>query len=67
VVRLQTVTRSTGPARYGSHTAAATPEVVSTPISPARISTWWPASASVTAQDSPTTPAPTTATRTARP
>ena len=48
---------------YGDHTAAATEEVVSSGRSRASTSTRWPASSSRTAQDSPTTPAPTTITR----
>ena len=59
----QAVTRSCGSARYGYQSAAATADVVSSGRSRATTSTRCPASSSRTAQDSPTTPAPTTITR----
>ena len=55
----QAVTRSSGSARYGYHSAAATTDVVSSGRSRASTSTRYPAWASRTAQLSPVTPAPT--------
>ena len=60
----QRVTASSGSARYGYQSAAATAEVVSCTASRLHTSTAWPARTSRCAQVSPMTPAPTTTTRT---
>src|SRR6266536_2366440 len=52
------MTLSTGSASYGNQTAAAAPEVVSWPVSSAKIVTSHSRSAKTTPQVSPETPAP---------
>src|SRR4029077_1891231 len=56
------ITLSAGSASYENQSAAAAPDVVRCPISPAKIAVRYPRSAKTTAHVNPDTPAPTIAT-----